>query len=76
MDVKPIIPALESFFGDVLEASVSDLNFKRLVDGLGQLFFRFPFDVPAYYALILRSLTVLEVSHQLFSPPSPLKRKE
>ena len=30
------------------------------MDGLGGVLFRFPFRVPAYYALILRSLTVLE----------------
>jgi predicted unusual protein kinase regulating ubiquinone biosynthesis (AarF/ABC1/UbiB family) len=30
------------------------------VDGLGEVLFQFPFHVPAYYALILRSLTVLE----------------
>ena len=36
------------------------LNFKTLVDGLGGVLFQYPFKVPAYYALILRSLTVLE----------------
>ena len=30
------------------------------MDGLGGVLFKFPFRVPAYYALILRSLTVLE----------------
>ena len=33
---------------------------QSIVDGLGGVLFRFPFRVPAYYALILRSLTVLE----------------
>ena len=33
---------------------------QAIVDGLGGVLFRFPFRVPAYYALILRSLTVLE----------------
>lgn len=33
---------------------------QALVDGLGEVMFQFPFRVPAYYALILRSLTVLE----------------
>ena len=40
--------------------SVAELNFKAIVDGLGEVLFKFPFKVPAYYALILRSLTVLE----------------
>ncbi|KAG2496456.1 hypothetical protein HYH03_005679 [Edaphochlamys debaryana] len=60
VDTSPIAPALAAFFDDVLDASVSQLNFKAIVDGLGEVLFRFPFRVPAYYALILRSLTVLE----------------
>ena len=60
VDTSPIAPALAAFFDDVLDQSVSQLNFKAIVDGLGDVLFRFPFHVPAYYALILRSLTVLE----------------
>lgn len=60
IDTRPIAPALQAFFDDVLEASVSELNFKAIVDGLGAVLFAYPFRVPAYYALILRSLTVLE----------------
>lgn len=60
VDVRPIVPALAAFFDDVLEASVSDLNFKTITDGLGAVLYEYPFNVPAYYALILRSLTVLE----------------
>ncbi|EFJ48862.1 hypothetical protein VOLCADRAFT_117484, partial [Volvox carteri f. nagariensis] len=60
VDTSPIAPALAAFFDDVLQSSVSQLNFKAIVDGLGEVLFRFPFRVPAYYALILRSLTVLE----------------
>mmetsp|Transcript_6951 Transcript_6951/g.10955 ORF Transcript_6951/g.10955 Transcript_6951/m.10955 type:complete len:740 (-) Transcript_6951:340-2559(-) len=60
VDVSPIVPALAGFFGNVLETSVTSLNFKTIVDGLGEVFYKFPFKVPPYYALILRSLTVLE----------------
>ncbi|BFI41682.1 aarF domain-containing kinase [Marchantia polymorpha subsp. ruderalis] len=60
VDVSPIVPALKNFFDDVLEATVSELNFKTIVDGLGAVLYKYPFNVPAYYALILRSLTVLE----------------
>lgn len=60
VDPRPIIPALESFFGDVLKSSVSELNFKAIVDGLGDIFYRYPFTIPSYYALITRSLSVLE----------------
>jgi predicted unusual protein kinase regulating ubiquinone biosynthesis (AarF/ABC1/UbiB family) len=51
---------VQAFFDDVLDASVAELNFKAIVDGLGAVLFQYPFRVPAYYALILRSLTVLE----------------
>ncbi len=60
VDVKPIVPALANFFDDVLEASVEELNFKTITDGLGGVLYAYPFSVPGYYALILRSLTVLE----------------
>ncbi|GAA0160369.1 hypothetical protein LIER_16940 [Lithospermum erythrorhizon] len=60
VDVSPIVPALRDFFDDALSLSVSELNFKTLVDGLGAVLYQYPFNVPPYYALILRSLTVLE----------------
>ncbi|KAL5848103.1 hypothetical protein ACOSQ3_011627 [Xanthoceras sorbifolium] len=60
VDVSPIVPALRNFFDDALNSIVSELNFKTLVDGLGAVLYQYPFNVPAYYALILRSLTVLE----------------
>eukprot|EP01018_Ginkgo_biloba_P031849 Gb_35844 [translate_table: standard] len=60
IDVSPIVPALRAFFDDALNSTVNELNFKTIVDGLGAVLYEYPFDVPAYYALILRSLTVLE----------------
>lgn len=33
---------------------------QSIIDGLAEVLYRFPFRVPAYYALIARSLTVLE----------------
>ncbi|KAK3028979.1 hypothetical protein RJ639_038182 [Escallonia herrerae] len=60
VDVSPIVPALQNFFDDALNSTVSELNFKTIVDGLGAVLYQYPFNVPAYYALILRSLTVLE----------------
>ncbi|KAM7517412.1 hypothetical protein LguiA_006995 [Lonicera macranthoides] len=60
VDVSPIVPALRNFFDGALNSTVSELNFKTIVDGLGAVLYQYPFNVPAYYALILRSLTVLE----------------
>lgn len=55
--------------------SVSKLNFRAIVDGLGDVLFKFPFTVPPYYALILRSLTVLEglaITVRRLFPPARL----
>jgi hypothetical protein len=59
-DLTPIIPALMGVFNDALGASVAALNFKSITDQLSQVMYDFPFRVPAYYALIIRSLVTLE----------------
>jgi hypothetical protein len=59
-DLTPIIPALANVFKDALGASVADLNFKSITDQLSALMYEYPFRVPAYYALIIRSLVTLE----------------
>ena len=43
VDTRPIAPALAAFFDNVLDMPVSELNFKALVDGLGDVFFEYPF---------------------------------
>eukprot|EP00983_Pelagomonas_calceolata_P076752 1153553-Pelagomonas_calceolata.AAC.11 len=37
VDTSPIAPALAAFFDDVLDQSVEQLNFKAIVDGLGEV---------------------------------------
>ncbi|HEY9619264.1 MAG TPA: AarF/ABC1/UbiB kinase family protein [Crinalium sp.] len=59
-DLTPIIPALSNVFSNALGASVSELNFKSITDQLSELMYEYPFRVPAYYALIIRSLVTLE----------------
>ncbi len=59
-DLTPIIPALAEVFGNALGASVAELNFKSITDQLSELMYEYPFQVPAYYALIIRSLVTLE----------------
>ncbi|NJK49286.1 AarF/ABC1/UbiB kinase family protein [Candidatus Gracilibacteria bacterium] len=59
-DLTPIIPALAQVFGNALGASVSELNFKSLTDQMSEMMYEFPFRVPAYYALIIRSMVTLE----------------
>lgn len=34
---------VQAFFDDVLDASVAELNFKAIVDGLGNVLFQYPF---------------------------------
>lgn len=59
-DVRPIIPALANVFGNALGASVAELNFKSITDQMSAMMYEFPFRVPAYYALIIRSMVTLE----------------
>jgi predicted unusual protein kinase regulating ubiquinone biosynthesis (AarF/ABC1/UbiB family) len=59
-DLTPIIPALSKVFGNALGASVAELNFKSITDQMSEMMYEFPFQVPAYYALIIRSMVTLE----------------
>ena len=47
---KPIVPALRNFFDDALNYTVSELNFKTLVDGLGNVLYQYPFNGEINYA--------------------------
>jgi predicted unusual protein kinase regulating ubiquinone biosynthesis (AarF/ABC1/UbiB family) len=62
-DLTPIIPAISHVFNSSLgEAgtNIADMDFKSVTDQLSGVMYEFPFQVPAYYALILRSLATLE----------------
>jgi predicted unusual protein kinase regulating ubiquinone biosynthesis (AarF/ABC1/UbiB family) len=62
-DLRPIIPAISQVFNSSLGAAgtnIADMDFKRVTDQLSGVMYEFPFQVPAYYALILRSLATLE----------------
>ncbi|MGB5595547.1 MAG: AarF/ABC1/UbiB kinase family protein [Crocosphaera sp.] len=59
-DLTPIVPALRDVFGNALGSSVAELNFKSITDQMSAMMYEFPFKVPAYYALILRSMVTLE----------------
>lgn len=59
-NLKPIVPALANVFGNALGASVAELNFKSITDQMSAMMYEFPFTVPAYYALIIRSMVTLE----------------
>jgi predicted unusual protein kinase regulating ubiquinone biosynthesis (AarF/ABC1/UbiB family) len=59
-DLTPIIPALATVFSEALGASVAEINIKKITDQLSELMYEYPFQVPAFFALIIRSLVTLE----------------
>ena len=59
-DLRPIIPALANVFNNALGASVAEMNLKSITDEFSALMYEYPFRVPAYYALIIRSLVTLD----------------
>lgn len=59
-DLTPIIPALGVVFNNALGASVAELNIQSIFDDLSELMYEYPFQVPSYYALIVRSLLTME----------------
>lgn len=59
-DIRPIIPALESVWGDAIGKNVGEFNFKTITDKYSEIMFDYPFRVPAKFALIIRSLITQE----------------
>lgn len=60
IDLTPIVAALNDALPDVLGASVGELNFKSVIDKLGSVMYKYPFNLPPYYTAIIRCLGVLE----------------
>jgi predicted unusual protein kinase regulating ubiquinone biosynthesis (AarF/ABC1/UbiB family) len=60
VNLDQITPALAKVFNEALGASVAELDFKEMTDQLSKIMYDYPFQVPAYYALIIRSLVTLE----------------
>jgi predicted unusual protein kinase regulating ubiquinone biosynthesis (AarF/ABC1/UbiB family) len=60
VDFKGIIPALARVFNPPPGKSLTEMDFKGMTDQLSQIMYDYPFRVPAYYALIIRSLVTLE----------------
>jgi hypothetical protein len=59
-DLAPIVTALDRALPDVLNADISELNFKNVINSLGDVFYTFPFSLPPFYIAIIRCLGVLE----------------
>ena len=60
VNLEPIVPAFEQVFSQALEVGVNRMDFKAVTDDMSGVMYKFPFRVPPYYALIIRSLVTLE----------------
>ena len=59
-DLRPIETALEQALPDILSADITELNFKNVINELGDIMYTFPFSLPPFYIAIIRCLGVLE----------------
>jgi len=57
---QELIPALEKVLADVLSQEVGNFNFKTATDQFSDLMYRYPFQVPSHFALVIRSLVTQE----------------
>ena len=60
VDLEPIVPAFQDVFINAVELGVSKMDFKSVTDDMSGVMYKFPFKLPPYYALIIRSLLTLE----------------
>ena len=60
VDLEPIVPAFQDVFVNAVELGVSKMDFKSVTDDMSGVMYKFPFRLPPYYALIIRSLLTLE----------------
>ena len=60
VNLEPIVPAFQEVFVNAIELGVSKMDFKSVTDDMSGVMYKFPFKLPPYYALIIRSLITLE----------------
>ena len=60
VNLEPIVPAFQDVFINAVELGVSKMDFKSVTDDMSGVMYKFPFRLPPYYALIIRSLLTLE----------------
>jgi len=59
-DITPIVPMLEWVWQEAVGTQIRDFRFKDATDSFSDLMYRYPFRVPAHFALIIRSLVTQE----------------
>ncbi|KAL2897512.1 hypothetical protein RDABS01_039295 [Bienertia sinuspersici] len=61
VNLGPILPVLAKVFDQALEGGgAKNINFQELAADLAQITFDYPFQIPPYFALIIRAIGVLE----------------
>mmetsp|Transcript_17319 Transcript_17319/g.30923 ORF Transcript_17319/g.30923 Transcript_17319/m.30923 type:complete len:842 (-) Transcript_17319:136-2661(-) len=55
-----IVPALTGVFQEALQNGVANLSFGALSGKLGRTMYQYKFQIPSYYTLLVRSLSMLE----------------
>jgi len=60
-DTTPIVPALTNVFDAALAGGgAKSINFQELAADLAEITFEYPFQIPPYFALVIRAIGVLE----------------
>lgn len=62
IDPRPIVPQIRAYFEPRMSTkAAAAVSFKTIIDGLEEVIFKnYPFSVPPFYALVVRSLVTLE----------------
>lgn len=62
IDPRPMVPQIRAYFEPRMSTKkAAAVSFKTIIDGLEEVVFKnYPFSVPAFYALVVRSLVTLE----------------
>lgn len=61
IDPRPMVPQIRGYFEPRMSTKAAAVSFKTIIDGLEEVIFKnYPFSVPAFYALVVRSLVTLE----------------
>ena len=47
---RTLAASLEAALPDVLSAPISDLNIKSVIEGLGDVMYKYPFSLPPFYS--------------------------
>lgn len=61
IDLRPMVPKIQAYFEPRMSTKAAAVSFKTIIDGLEEVIFKnYPFSVPPFYALVVRSLVTLE----------------